>query len=108
VSPSLRLLELVQALERGDEVRKEPKFAPNYRALRDAFDPAQLTAAAILVAMNVGGPYGILEGYSRFAVLLLRHMQGNAPPDIPVAVGVCPQIQEWGLNDQPEAPLYWA
>jgi hypothetical protein len=105
-SPSLRLGELVQALERGDYL-PDPDFVHNYWDLRDSFDPTNLRAAPILIAMNAEGPYGILEGYSRLAVLLSRLTQGSTLPDTPVVVGVCARIPEWVLNDHPEAPLYW-
>jgi len=108
ISTRLRLAEFVEALDRQEGLPGVPEFAPHYWALKTGFEPTQIRGTPILVSMNAAGPYGILEGYSRLAVMLSRDIHGNPVTDLRVMLGVCTRIREWRLNDDPmSVALYW-
>ncbi len=99
--PSRQLSEFVDKLDKGEAPTDDALFLENYQDLRDNYDEAKFGERTILITDNLGGPYIIVEGYTRLSVLTSRKMRNQTitMPHINVIVGLCPKIAEWYFND---------
>jgi hypothetical protein len=112
LSASLHLDDLVSALDRGDsspnDSTTQPSFVDNYRAQRPTFELSRMRGKPVLIGWRKEGPYGILEGCTRLAILRSMQTGGTSISDLPAVFGVCPRIGEWRLGDNVTGrALYW-
>lgn len=70
-------------------------LAAAYHALGPDFDPARMRGRPILLAADSAGPCLLLEGYCRLLRLLALHRAGADVPEIPVMIGLWPELPGW-------------
>jgi hypothetical protein len=109
LSPSRRLEAFVRGLDRGQVPPHEERFAINYRNLRRQFSIERTHGYPVLVAERKQGPYIVVEGYSRLSVLTSKYIAGEVRDgEIPVVLGICANLTEWYLNDDPTSVRLYA
>lgn len=100
LAPSRKLTELAKALDAGAVPKNDMTFSQAYHAVRKAFSREKIRGFPVLVSEIQQGPYTIVEGYTRLAVLAsLFPSQGEHQFELNVIVGVCPKLREWYLHD---------
>lgn len=97
LAPDGHLPSLVAALEKGKDT-PDGEFSGGYRRTRNAFAPSQWRGRPCLAARVPRGPYTVVEGAMRLAVVLVR-LQGSKPvPDaIPAYLGLTDRLADWDL-----------
>jgi hypothetical protein len=96
LAPSRRLSEFVDMLDSGNLTQGDD-FGANYARVRPRFDPKRSRGLPVVVADNVLGPYLEIEGLTRMAVLVSRFMREKVPLRVPMMLGVCTRLTEWGF-----------
>lgn len=97
LAPSRLLGEFVRALDAGRDVPRED-FAANYRRLRSSFDSIKMRGVPILVAESREGPITEVEGLTRMACLLSKHMAGERVPSrVKAVLGESARLREWNF-----------
>lgn len=97
LAPSGRLVEYTKAF-------KENRFPPgtefdrdNTQRLYQSFDISQMIGAPILLSQTTNPPYCAIDGITRLCVINLRTQEGTLViPEVPVILGISPNIFEWG------------
>jgi hypothetical protein len=98
IGPSRTIGGIARFLDRGGVPPRDPAFGENYRMLRSGFDQAKLRGKPILVSDEDGGPFEVLEGYTRLSVIASKHAAGEmGHVPIPVIAGFTPRLREWCL-----------
>lgn len=106
LAPDGRLSTLVASIEKGRDT-PDAEFSGGFRRMKNSFSPAKMHGHPCLVAKVGEGPYTVVEGLTRLAVLLSRSSSGNPVPDpLEVYLGLTERLGEWGLASPPEeAPV---
>jgi len=104
LAPDQRLGTLVTELRWGKDT-PDGEFSGAFRHLRREFRPALLRGRPCLVAPTKEGPFTVLEGLTRLAVILALAQAGRPSPDpVPAYVGISERLPEWGFEgDMPAA-----
>lgn len=87
--------DLADSLAADLPEHREVPLAAAYHALGASFDPARMRGRPILLAADSAGPFLLLEGYCRLLRLLATHRAGAAVPEIPVILGLWPELPGW-------------
>ena len=95
VDPSRTIEGIARFLDRGGEP-PDHAFGQGYRALRPVFSMFKMQGRPLLLAENEAGPYSVLEGYTRCAVIASAYLARElADGPLEVIVGICPQVRDW-------------
>ena len=92
LAPDGRLVSLVESLRKGRDTR-DGQLSGSFRLLSRKFNAKELRGRPCVVAAKPVGPFTIVEGTTRLAVLLARY-QRSAPVPLPLPVYL-------GLHDRP-------
>jgi len=68
------------------------------------FTLERMRGSLFLVCETKEAPYTVLEGYSRLTVNIVKYMANELlDTHVGVIIGVCPQIDDWYLDDNPQS-----
>jgi hypothetical protein len=102
IAPSRKLNDFVAALDKGISTPNDD-FLNTYRRMRAKFSIREMHGHPIFVSETDSGPYILVEGYSRLTSLNSQYMNGELSLGTFSAVlGICPNLRDWSLNDNPE------
>jgi hypothetical protein len=102
LAPDRQLSSLVASLEKGRDT-PDAEFSGGYRHMKNAYAPGRMHGRPCLVSKVPEGPYTVVEGLSRLAVLLWRAQSLKPVPDqLPVLLGTTERLDEW--TDTPGPP----
>ena len=96
LAPDGCLATLVASIDRGGDT-PDAEFSGSYRRVKSSFSPTKMQGRPCLIAKVREGPYTVLEGLTRLAVLQSRASNGKSVPDpLEVYSGVTDRLDAWG------------
>ncbi len=105
LAPDGRLATLVDSLEKGRDT-PDADFSGGFRRLKNAYSPAKMQGRPCLVAKAKDGPYTVVEGLTRLAVLQSRWSAGKPVPDpLEAYLGLTDRLGEWGFAAVPDGGI---
>jgi hypothetical protein len=91
-TPSRRLADLAA---NADKIT-DTAFVQRLRRTRFEFDPTQMRGKPILVALNLEGPFLLIEGTTRSLTILLEGSTGRPTLEqLPICVGVGDRLRDY-------------
>ena len=94
--PSRSFGDLVSVWIQQDREIPNTDLTQNVRRIVGGFALDRMQGRPIVVAETLDGPYFLVEGYTRCSVLLLKHYDGSLRDvDVPVLIGLAPQLRRW-------------
>jgi len=97
LAPDRRLSTLVAAIEDGKDT-PDAVFSGGFRRLKREFNPRRMRGVPCLVGGSSGGPYTVVDGLLRLAVVdSLTQSSRPIPDQFPVHLGVTERLNGWDL-----------
>lgn len=104
IAHSDTLIELVEALERGEMSPKHDEFREQLLHLEKHFSMQQMHGVPILVALHNTGPYYLIEGFTRSCAMVMQARKGKQTYEtVPVIMGIGKDLTMWFLREHGES-----
>lgn len=96
LAPSGKLVEYSQAFKQGLFPKGAELDRDNIQRLYESFDPSQMIGSPVFLSQTTNPPYCAVDGITRLCVVNLKTAESTLQmPQIPVILGVSPNIFDW-------------